>query len=265
MFVGIWDLAEKKLVSPIAKGTSTIYTTHLINDELLAVGQRNGQIFFLDIPSKETLKNFQLTSEDVFSITSCKNQWLAATKSGELIIGDIPTLSIKEIFPLSTKSLRCLAITPNEKELAVGSSDHSIYIIDIERKKITYKISGSKNSVFTLGFLSEDILLSGGRDAHLHIWKRGKNSEWKLKQSIPAHNFTINKIVYNKKKQLFATASRDKTIKLWDAENYELLKVIERRKFNDGHTHSVNTLLWFQDYLISAGDDKKLFVWKIED
>ena len=34
---------------------------------------------------------------------------------------------------------------------------------------------------------------------------------------------------------------------------------------HEGHTHSVNKLLWtdFNNYLISTGDDKAIMVWEI--
>jgi WD40 repeat protein len=56
----------------------------------------------------------------------------------------------------------------------------------------------------------------------------------------------------------------DKSIKVWDAEEYKLLKVIDKSR-HAGHGTSVNKLLWtpFNDQLISASDDRTLSVWQI--
>jgi len=59
-------------------------------------------------------------------------------------------------------------------------------------------------------------LLTGGRDAHLNIWQ---TDSYELIKSIPAHNWAIYDIVFNPDTTLFATASRDKTIKIWDAKH----------------------------------------------
>jgi len=82
---------------------------------------------------------------------------------------------------------------------------------------------------------------------------------------IPAHNYAIYSIVFSPNKKYFATASRDKTIKIWNAEILELLVRIDKKNF-DGHTHSVNKLLWsdYKNYLISAGDDRAIMVWEIK-
>ena len=87
-----------------------------------------------------------------------------------------------------------------------------------------------------------------------------------LEQRIPAHNFTINSIALNPKPSfnMIATASRDKSIKIWDAKSLELYKVINSQK-QYAHQRSVNNILWLDDYyLISASDDKSLILWHLE-
>jgi WD40 repeat protein len=74
----------------------------------------------------------------------------------------------------------------------------------------------------------------------------------------------VNHLSLSPNKKLLASASRDKTIKIWDAESLELLKVLDRTKYPTSHTHSVNRLLWLNDdTLISTGDDRKVICWKI--
>ena len=77
--------------------------------------------------------------------------------------------------------------------------------------------------------------------------------------------FTVNDMVFDTDYSLLISASRDKTIKIWNADTFDLLKVIEGIR-DDGHLNSVNSLLWSpdQDYLISGSDDKSIGIWKIE-
>ena len=57
----------------------------------------------------------------------------------------------------------------------------------------------------------------------------------------------------------------DKSVKIWDAETFKLLKVIDRAR-HAGHGTSVNKLLWtqFDNQIISGSDDRTISVWKLE-
>jgi WD40 repeat protein len=61
---------------------------------------------------------------------------------------------------------------------------------------------------------------------------------------------------------MFATASRDKTIKLWDFSSGRLLKVLDTVRYG-GHVNSVNRLLWVDNVLLSASDDRTVSIWEI--
>nr|MBP6568302.1 hypothetical protein [Saprospiraceae bacterium] len=117
-----------------------------------------------------------------------------------------------------------------------------------------------QNSIFALNHISSIGLFSGGRDAHMKIWDL---IDFTAKTDVPAHWYTINKILYIPELKLIVTASRDKTIRLWDAENNDLIRTLDVQK--GGHFNSVNTLLWNSEHqtLLSAGDDRVIRKWKI--
>jgi len=56
----------------------------------------------------------------------------------------------------------------------------------------------------------------------------------------------------------------DKSVKLWDAETFRLLKVVDRARYA-GHGTSVNTVCWLDDQtLISGSDDRTISVWAVQ-
>jgi len=71
-------------------------------------------------------------------------------------------------------------------------------------------------------------------------------------------------VAYSPNGRYFATASMDKSIKLWEAATGRLLRVVDRAR-NAGHGTSVNKLFWSgrQNRLVSCSDDRSLAVWQI--
>ncbi len=61
------------------------------------------------------------------------------------------------------------------------------------------------------------------------------------------------------------TSSRDKSIKIWDAETFKLKKVISREKGMESHSHSVNKICWEKstESLVSVSDDTNVIVWEV--
>jgi len=57
----------------------------------------------------------------------------------------------------------------------------------------------------------------------------------------------------------------DKSIKVWDAETFQLLKVIDKAR-HAGHGTSINKVLWtnFNNLLLSASDDRSISTWDIK-
>ena len=74
--------------------------------------------------------------------------------------------------------------------------------------------------------------------------------------------FTVYGIVKHPEIPLIATASRDKTFKIWDKDSLSLLKNISRDKGYDSHALSINNILW-HNYLYTVSDDKTIKVWEV--
>jgi WD40 repeat protein len=101
-------------------------------------------------------------------------------------------------------------------------------------------------------------LLSGGKDGHLRGWSI--NSTPREVLASAAHRSALYRIGARADGSLLATVGRDKAVKVWDGRDLGPIARHEGRAA--GHTHSVNGLVWMDEHLVTAGDDRVLRVFK---
>jgi WD40 repeat protein len=269
-FIALWNLETLQAEKFSAALPAPIYTIcHIPEKNILLAGTTTGSIHILDLDKKEEIKILQHHRAPVFDIQySLKtNCFYTAGGDGNFAVCSLDTLSLLKMKKLSYDKARSIAFNSETSEIAVGLGDSNVLIFDLltlEYKKdfiaheLTEKIVGANIVRYSP---DGKFLLTGGRDAHLKIWKVG---DYELVKSIPAHNWAIYDIVFNPDATLFATASRDKTIKIWDAKTYQILKRITKENF-EAHTHSVNKLIWstYHNYLVSVGDDKMVMIREV--
>ena len=224
----------------------------------------NGGVHWVDLANPNETKNVLHHQKGVFAFQQVGGYLFSTGGDGVLTRWSIAEQKTAESLHLSNQSLRCITYSKKRQELAVGASDNCIYLLDATTLEIKQTIANAHdNSVFSIKYSPDSqLLISGGRDAHLRVRnleKRGVEIN-----AQPAHWYTINDIAFHPKAPIFATASRDKTIKIWDANSFQLLKVIETVR-DQGHLNSVNRLFWsdFKDYLVSCGDDRSIMVWEV--
>lgn len=256
----LWNLKDTEKAEVMAKVDSNIFALqYLKSTNKLAIGTMSGNINFIDLREKKLTHQFNPACKAIFDFFLKNNLLYIATETGVLILYDIELKKVVNQVKISDKSLRSFSYNTINNKLAIGSSDHYIYIFDLATNEIIHQLSHHKNSVFSLKWLNENTIASGSRDAHLNIWKNNT-----LHKSLPAHYYTINCIAIAPNGKYFATAGKDKSIKIWDSETFDLIKVIDETK-TEMHGNSVNKLLWtnYNDYLISVSDDRNIMVWQL--
>lgn len=260
-----WDLEQPENGRLIAKVETQVFAIcPLPEQEKVVVGNMNGGVHWVDLQQPEQTRNIAHHEKGVFAIETLDESVFTLGGQGKLTRWNRASGQALESLQLSNQSLRSIAIAPDGKTMAIGSSDNNIYLIDTATLTLRHTIKGAHdNSVFALAYRQDGkYLLSGGRDAHLKVWKMGSPPE--LADDKPAHWYTINSIAPSPCGRWIATGSRDKTVKIWDAHTFELLKVLETVR-DQGHLNSVNRLLWsdYQDFLISGSDDRSLIIWQV--
>lgn len=264
-WVAEWSVDQPADGALLARIETQIFSLLFLEaNNLVVLGNMQGGVHWVDLEQPKNTLNIAHHKGGVYGIE--RHDHLVWTLGGDGLLTrwDLENRTSIDSLRLSQESLRCLAYCPQRNEIAIGASDHAIYLLDADSLSIRSVIAGAhNNSVFCLTYSSNgELLFSGGRDAHLKRWVLGKKVE--LSHAVPAHWFTVNDLVWGPGQQYLISGSRDKTIKIWNPRNLELLKVLEPGR-DGGHVNSVNRLLWVEDSqtLVSGSDDRSLIFWKI--
>ncbi len=256
-----WNLNKTDSGRLIVKVPASVYSIRLVPERhLLIVAQNYEGIHLVDILSNKEVGSLQFTKSAIFDMKVVNGLLLAATGEGKLYVIDLANLRVVQEVGVCDKNLRDILIFERQYCL-LASSDGFIRKYQIPNFRLLEEIQAHQNSVFAL-LQKSTYLVSAGRDARLKFWGTERNLI--LDESINAHTYAINDVVERKDGAYLATASMDKTIKIWDYGKRKLIKVIDKAR-HKGHLTSVNKLLWlgYKDYLVSCSDDRSIGVWRI--
>ncbi len=261
-YIARWNLDTLQQDSFAIKCTTPPYSV-AVTDSHLWFGLSSGDIHVIDLAEKKEIKFFQQHRSAIFSIVSIpsKNIVLVADADGNLSAWDSTNLSLLLFLPLNCGKIRKINVREDGEVFVVHGQDEKIRIFETQQfnEIVTLKGHelGANCSVFSKS--DKNILISGGKDGHLKIWDW---SSEKLLEAIPAHNFALYDLAILPFGNSLLSASRDKSIKLWDASTFHFQQKMELKQ--GGHKHSVNSICPIDnERFATCSDDRKIILWKI--
>lgn len=263
-FIARWNLETGEQDAFAIKSEHSIYSLKLVNGESqLVFGTSSGSVHVVDIENKTELKHFVQHKTAVFCIREnvSKKHVYSTDADGNLAIWKSDTWELLLFLPLQCGKIREILVSADGNLVFLACQDEMIRIFETNGYNEIRAFKAHKDGTNCLHLfpLKPELLLSGGKDGHLRVWNW---QEEKMLLEIPAHYYGIYRIIFLCEGTRFVTASRDKTIKLWDAQNCSVIQRIERK--HGGHSHAVNDLWKINDNeFVSVGDDKRINSWQL--
>lgn len=165
-----------------------------------------------------------------------------------------------------------LAISPNGQTLVSGGSDKIIRVRSLYTGKIFRTLKGHTEGVKSLAISpSGQTLVSSSWDNTVKVWNlqnagnygpsvpQSKTLDNGLLYTLVPHFEAVNCVAITPNGQTLATASEDRTIKLWNLATQKLLSTLS------GHTDGVKSIAISPDgkILASASADSTIKLWDL--
>ena len=262
-WIAAWKMGQPdgQLIAETGSPVLAVRWTEPLNR--LVAGTMDGRLHFIDLHGDAEPRVFDLGGKAaVFSLLYTAGKLWVGDGTGRLSVWNA-ALENEAAHQITNKPIRCL-IPDGEKGLLAGCSDSMIYRINGDDGAVLDAWVAHDPSVFAMAADPDgQRFWSGGRDATIRSWHFSREKQ-PAPIEIAAHWYTVNDIAFHPTKRIFATASRDKRLRLWDGDG-QLLQSIDPGA-PDAHVNSINTLWWTPDgqSLFSAGDDRSIRQWTLK-
>ena len=275
--VKLWDLNNHQELATLTGHQESVKSLRFSpNGQILGSGSWRIKLWNLrkkyevtDITSNNQWRNdlcFYLDGQTVISAGSQIELWCLNAKS------HISTM--KE----SSNQICSISLSPDGKTLASVSYHGTLSLWDLKNRTniITLKTSG--NPVYGVCFSPDGrTLASVGHDSMVKLWNveaiKNKATPSETKQpkklwddtnlrniTLSGHTGSVRSICYSPDGQILASASADKTIRLWNPNTQKEIATL------CGHLDSVNALCISPDgkKMFSASADKTIKLWDLD-
>jgi len=247
-----WEGRSNEVVR-LAQCSSAVYALAKFNQYLLA-GCSKGQLYLYD---SALVKCIQMAAAPIFDILAFNDQLLIVQGNGTCTVFNSALEPIKTIV-VSDKPLRKIVLHQNQ--LYFCGSKGLVYQFDENLNPIG-SLPINDTTLFTMAYDSiNQLAFVAGRSGQLMRF----NQEGVI-EMVQAHSGTIHDLALSEDAQLLASASMDKSIRLWQPNPLKLLKVVNYDK-QKAHQNSVNKILWFEkNNFISCSDDHTIQWFQIQE
>ncbi|KAJ1995076.1 Coatomer subunit beta' [Coemansia sp. RSA 1358] len=214
----------------------------------------------LDIKKKLSARTDRVKSIDMHPT----EPWvLASLYNGKAYIWNYETQAQVKTFEVSDLPVRTAKFIARKNWIITGSDDMQLRVYNYNTHERVAAFDAHQDYIRCIAVHPTlPYVLTGSDDTSIKLWDWEKN--WKCVQIFEGHTYFVMGLSINPKDtNTFASASLDKTIKVWNlgspTPNYTI----------EGHTKGVNAVDYYhgsdKPYLVSGADDFQAKVWDYQN
>ena len=256
--IALWSLSVDQPLM-VFKCSEPVFTIlYLHHKQELIAGCQSGDMQIFSLRDRKQIRHIQAHTKGIFYIASLPEENLIWTAGGDGIINvwcanDYKLIKNRHICSTKTRHIHA------GQKIRISCGDGHVRVVEpmnLETQQMIF--THGKGCSISADHPSKPVWLSGGRDGFIRVFSQDENMEI---LALPAHKGTVYGLQFHSDHDILVTHGTDKTIAFWNSSTMELLHRIAAGA--SAHTHSINTAVWLNDTLVSAGDDRSIIAWKI--
>lgn len=210
----------------------------------------------LDVKKKLVARSERVKCIDVHPTES----WIVASLyDGKVHIWHYETHQLLKTFEVNDGPVRVVKFVPKKNWIVCGSDDFKITVYNYNTSERIKQFDAHNDYLRSIiVHPTQPYLLSSSDDMSIKLWNWDK--DFLNVQTFEAHAHYVMQVVLNPKdSNTFASASLDRTIKVWQLGSADPNFTLE------GHERGVNCVDYYHSgdkpYLVSGSDDKTVKIW----
>ena len=166
------------------------------------------------------------------------------------------------LLPLArVAGINSVALHPNQGELVSGDQSGALRVWDLTANRCSNELVPESLTPFSSVSIAADasVVVAGNYNGNVYFWRPKASDDYAPLHRLQAHKAYVLSARLSPDTRLLATASSDRTVKLWDATTFAHVKTLA------GHSRWVWDCVFSADssYLVTASSDALAKLWEI--
>ncbi|WFD26240.1 Coatomer subunit beta' [Malassezia nana] len=184
---------------------------------------------------------------------------LAGLYNGTVFIWNYETGAVVKTFEVADVPVRCVRFIARKNWFLAGSDDFFLRCYNYNTHEKVVAFEAHPDYIRSIAVhATGSYVLTGSDDMTIKLWDWDKN--WRLMQTFEGHTHFVMDVCFNPKdSNSFASASLDRTVKVWTlgsaAANFTL----------EAHEKGVNSVSYYhgsdKPYMVTTSDDRTVRIW----
>uniref|UniRef100_A0A0N5AKD2 Coatomer subunit beta' n=1 Tax=Syphacia muris TaxID=451379 RepID=A0A0N5AKD2_9BILA len=214
----------------------------------------------LDVKRKLLARSDRVKCVDLHPVET----WmLVSLYNGNVHIWNYENQQLVKSFEVCELPVRCAKFVARKNWVITGSDDMQVRVFNYNTLERVHQFEAHSDYLRSIAVHPiQPFILTSGDDMVVKLWDW--DNKWALKQTFEGHTHYVMQLVINPKdNNTFATASLDRTVKVWQFGSATANFTLE------GHEKGVNCVDYYhggdKPYLISGADDRLVKIWDYQN